>query len=516
MNTVKCNNRHCGKEYNVQFDNCPFCGTANPMPESDRKTLIEERGKSDDVNNVENRQFNGFVTGIIWLSIVVGGIRGTMNCLTYFYISPLVGSLLLGLHIFGIVVLCFILAAKRWAIFAWVGYIVAIVLVNGYYDNDYLPYAFVGALKLVFLFLLLQIKKDGVSAWSIIFSKKKCNNIKNERDNPNVREKLIENANVDIVDSNNSDILEHTDVGADIESSIDKNDIQQTENVSSKNETVQIMEETILSVPEEPSEEVSNSMSAKPQEIEPDKPRVKQNRYLRLIISKWWIYPLIIVAILAIVWLVIWFLHRPSEPELGKYVYVDELSILHVNHNCDKIAAIHGAKPVRMYTLREIKSDKWNQVCSACVSDNTYETILHIIVGNDNTRLLYTTLVEDNYDMPDYEQFLIDIQDTIKQRELHANMGKDGYMLPKFEVFIANLGLVPGQSPLKIGIYEKSHARMLWDELSKKYNVGTFEEYYSKIQEEGRRKKLFDIIKDEYKIDDFERFTRYLLYNEEY
>lgn len=273
---------------------------------------------------------------------------------------------------------------------------------------------------------------------------------------------------------------------------------------SSENGTIQIVE-NIKPTEEEPANETSDKTLVIT-ELDGSK---------KVIIGKWWIYPLIIIGTLAIVWLVVWITHRPSEPELGKYVYVDEYSILHVNRNCDKIAVFHGAKPVRVYTLREIESGRWDQVCSVCISDNTYETISHFIVGNDNTRFLYNTLVEDNYDMPNYEQFLIDIQDTIKQRELHTNMGKDGYMLPEFEVFIANLGLVPSQFPLKNGNYKKSNARMLWDELSKEYdNVGTFEEFSNFIKDEGKRRKLFNAIKDEYEPIDFEQFTRYLLYNE--
>jgi hypothetical protein len=42
MNTVKCSNHLCGKEYNVQFDKCPFCGTDNPMKAEERKVLIDK------------------------------------------------------------------------------------------------------------------------------------------------------------------------------------------------------------------------------------------------------------------------------------------------------------------------------------------------------------------------------------------------------------------------------------------------------------------------------------------
>ena len=39
MKTIFCNNHLYGKEYNVEFDNCPFCGALNPMDELERKSI---------------------------------------------------------------------------------------------------------------------------------------------------------------------------------------------------------------------------------------------------------------------------------------------------------------------------------------------------------------------------------------------------------------------------------------------------------------------------------------------
>lgn len=507
MNTVKCTNRLCEKEYNLEFDNCPFCGTANPMEETERRTLIEKKHNDTELKPelTNGEKFSGWVTGIIWLNILFGSIRGIINSVTVMMYSPVWGAVDFGLQIIGIISLAFLLLAKKWALYLWVGYLIAVSIINGYLNNnDYSTFAIVAVIKLVLMFLFLQIRKDGVSAWSIIFNKKTVD-ADDDVNTPHVTEDHIESETSLVENSNDSDTIktEAEDV-LDIEEHNNGNTSTNESYNSSENGTIQIVE-NIKPTEEEPANETSDKTLVIT-ELDGSK---------KVIIGKWWIYPLIIIGTLAIVWLVVWITHRPSEPELGKYVYVDEYSILHVNRNCDKIAVFHGAKPVRVYTLREIESGRWDQVCSVCISDNTYETISHFIVGNDNTRFLYNTLVEDNYDMPNYEQFLIDIQDTIKQRELHTNMGKDGYMLPEFEVFIANLGLVPSQFPLKNGNYKKSNARMLWDELSKEYdNVGTFEEFSNFIKDEGKRRKLFNAIKDEYEPIDFEHFTRYLLYNE--
>lgn len=509
MNTVKCTNRLCEKEYNLEFDNCPFCGTANPMEETERRTLLEKKHNDTELKPelTNGEKFSGWVTGIIWLNILFGGIRGIINSVTVMMYSPVWGGVDLGLQIIGIISLAFLLLAKKWALCLWVGYLIAVSIINGYLNNnDYSTFAIVAAIKLVLMFLFLQIRKDGVSAWSIIFNKKKVDATNDDVNAPQDTEDHIESETPLLENSNDSGAIKtEAEEVLYIKEHDNGNTPSNESYISGENVTIQI-EENIKHTEKEPANETSDKKTV----------RTKLDGCKKVTIEKWWIYPLIIIATLAIVWSVVWISNRPSEPELGKYVYVDEYSILHVNRNCDKIAVYHGAKPVRVYTLREIESGKWDQVCSVCISDNTYETISHFIVGNDNTRFLYNTLVEDNYDMPNYEQFLIDIQDTIKQRELHTNMGKDGYMLPRFEFFIANLGLIPGQSPLKMVNYEKSNARMLWDELSKEYNdVGTFEEFSTYIMDESNRRTLYHALrKHGYEISDFGYFTRYLMDNE--
>ena len=510
MNTVKCTNRLCEKEYNLEFDNCPFCGTANPMEETERRTLLEKKHNDTELKPelTNGEKFSGWVTGIIWLNILFGGIRGIINSFTVMMYSPVWGAVDLGLQIIGIISLAFLLLAKKWALCLWVGYLIAVSIINGYLNNnDYSTFAIVAAIKLVLMFLFLQIREDGVSGWSIIFNKKKVDATNDDVNAPQDTEDHIESETSLLENSNDSGAIKTEAEEVLYIKEYDNGNTPSNESyISGENATIQI-EENIKHTEKEPANETSDKKPA----------GTKLDGCKKVAIEKWWIYPLIIIATLSIVWLVVWITHRPGEPELGKYVYVDECAILHVNRNCEKIAVFHGAKPVRMYTLREIESGKWNQVCSACISDNTYETISHFIVGNDNTRLLHTTLVEDNYDMPGYEQFLMDIQDTIKQRELYANMWKDGYMLPEFEVFIANLGLVPGQSPSKNGNYEKSNLRILYDALHK-YGAVKKSYYYfcGYLQNESNRRKLYNALKaDNYDVpDNYEAFNHTLFENE--
>lgn len=209
MNTVKCTNRLCEKEYNLEFDNCPFCGTANPMEETERRTLLEKKHNDTELKPelTDSEKFSGWVTGIIWLNILFGGIRGIINSVTVMMYSPVWGAVDFGLQIIGIISLAFLLLAKKWALYLWVGYLIAVSIINGYLNNnDYSTFAIVAVIKLVLMFLFLQIRKDGVSAWSIIFNKKTVD-ADDDVNTPHVTEDHIESETSLVENSNDSDTI---------------------------------------------------------------------------------------------------------------------------------------------------------------------------------------------------------------------------------------------------------------------------------------------------------------------
>ena len=175
MKTVLCSNHLCGKEYNVKFDNCPFCGAPNPMEESDRRSMIANDNEDVTEKRAEDKQFNGIVIGLIWISIFFFGIRGIISSFTNMVFSPGIGFLTLFLSIIGIVSLCFILRAKKWALFMWIAYRLAAGVVNGFINSkfDFATNIFIAIANIGLMVLVLHIKKNGVSAWSLIFKKDK-------------------------------------------------------------------------------------------------------------------------------------------------------------------------------------------------------------------------------------------------------------------------------------------------------------------------------------------------------
>jgi len=61
-------------------------------------------------------------------------------------------------------------------------------------------------------------------------------------------------------------------------------------------------------------------------------------------------------------------------------------------------------------------------------------------MNEENLKKLYQTLSNDNFDLPSYEQFALDMQDDSKRNRLYSNI-KSEYDLPDFETFTNDMGV---------------------------------------------------------------------------
>ena len=322
MNTVKCSNRLCEKEYSVEFDKCPFCGTPNPMEESERKARIE-KSKATDIRNSSSDEslFNGWVTGIIWVNIIFFGAREIIGSFTNMIFSPLVGCITLGLSIVGIISLLYILRAKKWAFFLWIAYRIAGAVVVSIINPKFSLTAHIifAVVNILVMIAVLQIKKNGVSAWSVIFSKHKTPTRSKKA------HRIIKRHN----DTHNSEPSK-----SEIKSS------NETTDSSKVGETQCTLKEIVLSTPistpttNDVQEEIPLTIMPNEQPVEKDvhsqsnemskKPHKERCKKKTLKFNKWWLYLVIIVGVLAIALLAVWLSHRIGKPELGEYVYVDD------------------------------------------------------------------------------------------------------------------------------------------------------------------------------------------------
>ena len=115
-------------------------------------------------------QFNKWTYIIILFSIIVGGLRSVTRALTVMIYTPWLGIVGLILALIGVISLSYILKAKKWALFLWIVYALTTAIINDVIikgkDYVYLMFAFV---QIILMFFVLQLKKNGVSAWSLIF-----------------------------------------------------------------------------------------------------------------------------------------------------------------------------------------------------------------------------------------------------------------------------------------------------------------------------------------------------------
>ena len=136
---------------------------------------------------------------------------------------------------------------------------------------------------------------------------------------------------------------------------------------------------------------------------------------------------------------------------------------------------------------------------------------------HDNKRKLYNALSAE-YDLGSFEQFSKDVQDTVKCRKLY-NAIKDEYFVPKFDEFSKLLGVATtskgrGNNPSGKVIIKKQeiekNRRKLYNSLSGKYDIGDYKEYYEKINDPIHCKNLYNAIKDEYFVPEFDEFSMLL------
>lgn len=513
MNTVKCSNRLCEKEYSVEFDKCPFCGTPNPMEESERKAMIE-KSKVTDIRNTSSDEslFNGWVTGIIWVNVIFFGARGIISSFTNMIFSPLIGCITLGLSIVGIISLLYILRAKKWAFFLWIAYRIAGAIVVSIINPKYSLTAHIifAVVNILLMIAVLQIKKNGVSAWSVIFSKhksstrsKKAHHILKRRDDTHNSEpsKTETNASNEPTDSIKDD---------ETQCALKENVLSTPIYAPSTNEVQEEIPSTII-----PNEQpIERNVQNHSTEVK-GKPSEQRCKKKTLKFNKWWLYLVIIVGVLAIALLAVWLSHRIGKPELGEYVYVDNSFILHSKRDCKNIAVYRGAKPVSILSLSELTFNDWKYVCSECVTDKIFEQLQEVQLGTENRLWLYNTLNENGYNLGEnyyiFDSIFRNRDDSRKW--CYEKLQKEGFIMPSYEEFISDVGLDSEKSITRTINYEKSNLRKLYDSLKSNGVVKkSYENFHDYLQVDNNKMTLYKALKaDNWDVpDSYESFKRTL------
>ncbi len=116
---------------------------------------------------------------------------------------------------------------------------------------------------------------------------------------------------------------------------------------------------------------------------------------------------------------------KEAQDKIGKYIYKDVQDIYHIDSNCSSLLHQGKYKGEELYgkemmdTSKFIIADKEFRVCANCVGDDEYDHILRISHRNENRRWLYNWFVRENYDMENFDDFIINLSDTEKRRKAY-------------------------------------------------------------------------------------------------
>lgn len=153
-----------------------------------------------------------------------------------------------------------------------------------------------------------------------------------------------------------------------------------------------------------------------------------------------------------------------EHSEIGKYVYRDCFSTIHVDKECtlklydnpktemERKANVFGVVFVDTCYLM---GDGYDKFCPKCVDDSTYHHLASIMAQNkenqrkaeerleriDEARTWIYNKLYPMYDLPDYDSFIEDMSDPKKRKRLYETALKDGLNVgDSFEEFSELIG----------------------------------------------------------------------------
>ena len=98
-----------------------------------------------------------------------------------------------------------------------------------------------------------------------------------------------------------------------------------------------------------------------------------------------------------------------KKQTLGKYVYIDDEVILHIDCNCTAISKTKGgAKPLKHLDIGLVRKSDWLQECSVCVDDERYKQISDTISkqSKENAQQwLYDRMKRKGIETGDFNEF---------------------------------------------------------------------------------------------------------------
>lgn len=73
-----------------------------------------------------------------------------------------------------------------------------------------------------------------------------------------------------------------------------------------------------------------------------------------------------------------------KQSDLGDYVYIDLMDVLHVKQDCKAVARDHNAQPVEPVPLSKVTDGMLDDICSRCVGHEAYAALRALINTRNN------------------------------------------------------------------------------------------------------------------------------------
>ena len=370
-----------------------------------------------------------------------------------------------------IVSLALILNKKALGVYLFICLQLFSAVYNSFVTGDAFIHIGVAVFMCVFMFLILQIREKGVSAWSIIFKKK----------NKSI---LRETKETDNIESKNDD------------TSIDT--ISEKQEMSVDRMSLNVISEVVRETNTDEKEDIQ-SLESKTRCAIPNLSFISWLK--RTIVGQIKnVYFLWFVAII-LIFCGIWYLFV-QEKHLGNKVYLDYVkdeAILHADRKCKYLKSAEYIDTAQLNICFDL-------YCTECISNTIAEEIDSVIERNqiklnqqkEKENIKKVSVLEEShfriertnlynylckeYDMGSFDDYLVQLDSQQKRRKLYDEVLKHKLPLLSYEVYEAMLGY---------GKYKSLY--WIYSVLNKKnYYAGTFEDFKASLIVEDDRDMYFE------------------------
>lgn len=138
-----------------------------------------------------------------------------------------------------------------------------------------------------------------------------------------------------------------------------------------------------------------------------------------------------------------------NSVQLKRFVFVDDEGVCHTNPDCPKLKNGKDSYGHPIYAMQPCDTTAFifgnnERVCSNCVSISEFEILKGISERNKQLRAerhwIYNKLIDANYDMEAYEEFVAHLSDKEKRKRLHQSALQEGWDVGSFDEFSNSLG----------------------------------------------------------------------------